>query len=96
MPQVHLLQLLLVAVCSAVPVVEAEWTIGQQVKTSSGLVMGHASSWKSEVSEYLGIPYANAPVGQLRFAAPQAYNGTGTIAGKNFVRFLIQNDAYTD
>ncbi|KAL3487569.1 Alpha/Beta hydrolase protein [Aspergillus germanicus] len=45
-------------------------SIGGPVNTTSGLVKGHASSLRPEVSEYLGIPYAKAPKGELRFAAP--------------------------
>lgn len=52
-----------------------DWEIGQTVRTSSGYVEGHASSWKNQVSEYLGIPYAKPPVKGLRFEAPVKYNG---------------------
>jgi carboxylesterase type B len=60
------------------------WTIGQSVKTSSGAVQGHASSWQPDVSEYLGIPYAKPPTGPLRFAAPQKYEGTSNINAARF------------
>jgi hypothetical protein len=65
------------------------WTIGQTVFTSSGPVKGHAAPYASEVSEYLGIPYAAPPVGDLRFAAPQPYAGTkSVINATSFVRLL--------
>ena len=48
------------------------WQIGQSVQTHTGKVIGKASSWKSQVSEYLGVPFAKPPVGDLRWAAPQA------------------------
>jgi carboxylesterase type B len=51
------------------PVTNAS-SIGGPVNTTSGLVKGHVSSLRPEVSEYLGIPYAKAPKGELRFAAP--------------------------
>jgi hypothetical protein len=51
---------------------QAVWKIGQEVKTTSGTVIGQASKWQPEVSEYLGIPFAKAPEGELRWAAPQA------------------------
>jgi cholinesterase len=50
----------------------ATWNIGEAVKTTSGTVIGQASKWQPEVSEYLGIPFAKPPEGELRWAAPQA------------------------
>ncbi|PQE08409.1 hypothetical protein CJF30_00005273 [Rutstroemia sp. NJR-2017a BBW] len=63
---------------------QSNWTVGQTVQTSSGPVNGHAASNATGVSEYLGIPFAQPPIGDLRFAAPVAYNGTATINGTNF------------
>ncbi|KAF7907465.1 uncharacterized protein EAF01_005051 [Botrytis porri] len=63
---------------------QSNWTVGQTVQTSSGPVNGHPSLNSSQVSEYLGIPFAKPPVGDLRFAAPVAYNGNTTINGTNF------------
>ena len=64
-------------------------TIGQVVDTSSGLVTGHAATYYSEVSEYLGIPYAKPPMGDLRFAAPVKYTGSSALNGSAFVSFQI-------
>ena len=64
---------------------QSNWTIGQTVRTDSGPVIGHAASNASGVSEYLGIPYAQPPVGNLRFAAPVRYAGSTTINGSAFV-----------
>lgn len=50
---------------------------GQLVKTTSGDVKGQASSWKPAVSEYLGIPFAQPPLGPLRWAAPIKFDGAG-------------------
>ncbi|KAI0129630.1 carboxylesterase [Xylariales sp. AK1849] len=61
-----------------------DWTIGQTVKTSSGPVNGHAASNDTDVSEYLGIPYANPPVDGLRWQTPGKYTGTATINGSDF------------
>jgi hypothetical protein len=55
----------------ATPQPSSSWTIGEIVKTTSGSVEGHPSKLHSEVSEYLGIPYAQPPTGDLRFAAPK-------------------------
>lgn len=63
----------------------SNWTVGQIVQTSSGPVTGHSATVNTGVSEYLGIPYAIPPVGDLRWTAPQQYNGTSAINGTNFV-----------
>ena len=62
--------------------------IGAAVETSSGLVEGHAAPRRPAVSEYLGIPYASSPVGDLRFAAPVAYDSNGIIQATAYVRSL--------
>jgi hypothetical protein len=59
--------------------------VGKPVKTSSGTVVGHAASIGLQVSEYLGIPFAKPPIGELRFAAPQKFQGNGTIAASKYV-----------
>ena len=41
------------------------------VSTTSGLIAGHPAPNRTDVAEYLGIPYAQPPLGCLRFAAPQ-------------------------
>lgn len=43
----------------------------QYVHTQNGVVKGHNAVNRSTVFEYLGLPYAKAPVGNLRFAPPQ-------------------------
>jgi len=63
----------------------SNWTVGQTVQTNSGPVSGHAAKNQSAVSEYLGIPYAQAPVGDLRFAAPVAFHGTASLNGSSYV-----------
>lgn len=61
------------------------WTIGQSVSTTSGMLIGHASQSRPNVSEYLGIPFAIPPLGDLRFAAPRPYKSTSTINASAFV-----------
>ena len=61
------------------------FTVGQGVQTSSGLVLGQPASSRNQVSQYLGIPFAQPPLGKLRFAAPQAFSGTGTINATAYV-----------
>lgn len=43
------------------------------VVTTSGFIVGHAAQNRSQVTEYLGIRYADAPIGELRFAAPRRF-----------------------
>lgn len=74
-----------------------KWKVGQTVHTTSGSVHGHAASTATEVSEYLGIPYAEPPVKKLRFLPPVRYHGKGKIDGSRFVRgFLISSTSFLD
>jgi cholinesterase len=66
----------------------SSWTIGQTVSTRSGPVRGHPASKASEVSVYLGMPYAQPPIDDLRFAPRQKYSGNTIIDGTNFVSRL--------
>jgi len=61
------------------------WVVGQGVKTTSGTVFGHAAKDKTQVSEYLGIAYAKPPVGNLRWAAPVKFTGSGNITASQYV-----------
>jgi cholinesterase len=62
---------LLSLACPFLASVQADWTVGQAVDTTSGIVNGHAAPLDASVSEYLGIPWGAAPVGALRFMPPQ-------------------------
>jgi hypothetical protein len=55
------------------------------VKTPNGRIIGHRSSIQPEVCEFLGVSYAAAPVGQLRFAPPEAQNLTGDFIADTWV-----------
>lgn len=80
-------------IATAVPLAAASgqqrgaWTVGQTVDTTSGSVSGHAASVAGDVSEYLGIPYAQPPVQKLRFMPPLRFVGSGKIEANNFVRW---------
>ncbi|KAB5585574.1 carboxylesterase [Coniochaeta sp. 2T2.1] len=62
----------------------AGWSVGQAVNTTSGPVSGHGAANLTDVSEYLGIPYAEPPLGSLRFQPPVRYEGTTPINGTEF------------
>lgn len=65
-----MLQPLAFALLASTTWAQQSWKIGQIVQTSSGIITGQPSTWKPSVSEYLGIPFAQAPVKSLRFMAP--------------------------
>jgi hypothetical protein len=73
---------------------QLNWTVGQTVQTGSGTVNGHAALNATQVSEYLGIPFAAPPVGDLRFAAPQKYSGNSTINGTYFVSHCLSSEIF--
>ncbi|KAF2089200.1 carboxylesterase [Saccharata proteae CBS 121410] len=52
--------------------------------TSNGPIIGHKAANFSSVAEYLGIPYAQPPVGPLRFAEPQRYTKNSTFVASQF------------
>ena len=68
-----------------------QWVVGQSVKTASGIVKGRSSPWKSSVSEYLGIPYAQPPVGNLRWAAPKPFSGNKPLDATKFSASCLPN-----
>lgn len=79
-------------VCSTrVNAADSSWTIGRTVTTTSGIVNGHAATVAKGVSEYLGIPYAIPPVGNLRWTAPKALVSTQSINGSAVVRISVQS-----
>lgn len=64
-------------------------SVGASVWTSSGLIVGHAAPQRSNVSEYLGIPYATPPTGDLRFARPVAYHSNSTVCASAYVSEVL-------
>jgi hypothetical protein len=44
-----------------------------RVRSSSGTIVGHRAPHRPRTFEFLGIKYGKAPVGELRFAAPERY-----------------------
>jgi Carboxylesterase family len=69
------------------------FTVGQTVKTTAGDLTGQASSWKPDVSEYLGIRYAEPPVGNLRFASPVAIKAAGKAV--NATKYVSEHQSFS-
>ncbi|KAF2106166.1 carboxylesteras-like protein [Lophiotrema nucula] len=83
----NLLILVLWLCASALSSVEASVgpsTRFETVRTKSGLITGHPSPKVNQVWEYLGIPYAQPPLGDLRWAAPREYKSQGPYNASNF------------
>jgi cholinesterase len=57
----------------------------ETVETENGRIIGHRPAKVAAVWEYLGIPYAQPPLGDLRFAAPQKYQANGSYNADSFV-----------
>ncbi|TLD35340.1 hypothetical protein E2P81_ATG11459 [Venturia nashicola] len=75
----------LVAFAAASPVApRSTFAIGQTLTTTSGVIKGHAAKNRTEVSEYLGIPFAKPPVGDLRWKAPVKYVGDAPIDASKY------------
>ncbi|KAI1854333.1 hypothetical protein JX265_012502 [Neoarthrinium moseri] len=62
-----------IAVTSLLTGTLATCATSPSINTTSGLIIGHSAANRSEVTEFLGIRYAKAPVGDLRFAPPERY-----------------------
>lgn len=52
---------------------------GLLIQTTSGPVRGFINSTTPTVRQFLGIPYAQPPLGALRFAPPQDFTNNGTL-----------------
>ena len=78
-------ELALTAAISASPA--PTWAVGQPVKTTSGLIEGHKSEWAryTDVSEYVGISFAQPPIGPLRWMAPKPYISDQRYEAKKWV-----------
>lgn len=81
------------AQCSALP---RTCDVGHRVKTTSGIILGHPGANRTEVSEYLGIPFAQPPVGSLRFAAPEPFRSSSTFNASSYGLMCTRNAAQAD
>jgi cholinesterase len=60
------------------------WAVGQEVKTTSGIYVGHASKIRPEVSEYLGMRFGQETSGNRRFARPIKFTSTESFKADKF------------
>lgn len=66
--------------------------LAQTVTLPSGTLQGGKCS-TSNASYFYSVPYAQPPTGDLRFAPPQAYNGTygqATARAPNCIQFGME------
>ena len=79
MDSINLIRLPLILVIFYVHVITAV-----DVGTSSGIFRGHTINvLDKEINEFLNIPYAEPPIGKLRFARPELFEK------KYWVRIII-------
>lgn len=64
----------------------AQWTVGQEVNTTSGLARGLAAKSYPDVSEYLGIRFGQNTEGANRFLPPKPYISRAKIDASKAVR----------
>jgi len=60
------------------------------VKTSSGILTGFVNDTAPDVRQWLGVPYAEPPVGELRFLPPVAKCFAGELDTKAFQPSCMQ------
>lgn len=60
-------------------------TRSRTVQTANGPIIGHAAPHRGQVTEFLGIPYAEPPLGSLRFAPPRKLTTRRTVNAKEWV-----------
>ena len=72
---------------------QAQAALNLTVLTSNGRITGHTAPSKPDVIEFLGIPYASPPVGDLRFAATVPYVGNTPQNASTFVRLPLDRES---
>ncbi|KAE8368464.1 chlorogenic acid esterase precursor [Aspergillus caelatus] len=63
---------------------------GLLVETSSGLIEGFFNSSAPDVRQFLGVPFAEPPVGDLRFARPQEAKSKGKVKAQKLPNSCMQ------
>jgi hypothetical protein len=59
--------------------------LSYDVSTTNGKITGHLAPGMRNTIEYLGIPYAQPPIGPLRFAAPLPPNRKSDYVASDWV-----------
>jgi len=69
-----------------------------QVYTTSGLIIGHPSVNKTDVTEYLGVPYAASTAGSRRFLPPQRFTSSKKFIASTYVgcTSVLPNGVFTN
>ena len=62
------------------------------ITTSNGLIEGHRAPKRPDVTWYLGIPFAESPVGALRFVAAKAYRASSHYQAEYSLSVLATHD----
>ncbi|KAJ5945959.1 chlorogenic acid esterase precursor [Penicillium verhagenii] len=63
---------------------------GLLVQTSSGSIQGYFNSSAPDVRQFLGVPFAEPPVGDLRFARPRAVKSKKDVKATKFPNSCMQ------
>ena len=78
--------LLLPLLVQASPIlVDRDLATRSGISTTSGLIIGHAATNRTGVTEYLGIPYAASTNGSQRWLPPQRFNSTAKFNASTYV-----------
>lgn len=65
------------------------------VKTTSGEIHGFINHTSPDVRQFLGIPYAEAPIGDLRFAPPKTKTKGAAIKATTYGASCMQQTSTT-
>lgn len=76
----HLLSIILPLFILMAPFADGQKPLKEPVQTATGLVSGHYNA-ETRITVFKGIPYAAAPVGDLRWKAPQSAKAWKGIRG---------------
>lgn len=66
---------------------------GLVVQTTSGEIHGFINQTTPQVRQFLGVPYAEPPIGNLRFAAPETKSKGSPIKATTFPPSCMQLDS---